>query len=391
MPKLATKEYCTGCTACASACPKACITMTADKHGFLFPVIDDSLCVDCRLCEHVCPIVIPVKVSENTPQAYAAYSIDEETRLSSSSGGIFSEIANSVLSNNGAVFGAAYDEQFMVVHVCVECMEDLAKLQGAKYAQSNLNGIIVQVKERLDNGQEVLFSGTPCQVGSLKAYLRKDYANLLTVDFVCHSVPSPSAWSEYVKYRAQMDNNGELPEAINLRSKQTGWSRYQYSNLFLYQNGDSYTEKSGESLYMKLFVDGYINRESCANCHFKGYHRVSDFTIGDFWGIWDIAPEMDDNKGTSIVLVHSSHGQKLLQSISNRINLKSVTLEEASRQNPALIKSFPSHERRQEILSMIGSGQFSRLEQAIGSSNVPMQKKYKQLLLRVFRKLGLWK
>lgn len=389
MPKLATKEYCTGCTACASACPKACITMTADEHGFLFPVIDDSLCVDCRLCEQVCPIVIPAKKSGNTPQAYAAYSIDEQTRLSSSSGGIFSEIAKSVLSHDGAVFGAAYDDQFTVVHICVECTEDLAKLRGAKYAQSNLNGIFVQVKERLDKGQEVLFSGTPCQVGSLKAYLRKDYPNLLTVDFACHSVPSPMAWSEYVKYRAQKDNNGKIPEAINLRSKQAGWSRYQYSNLFMYQNGDSYAEKNGESLYMKLFVDGYINRESCANCHFKGYHRASDFTIGDFWGIWDIAPEMDDNKGTSVVLVHSSHGQELLQSISNRLKLKPVTLEEASRQNSALIKAFPSHERRQEILSIIGNGQFSELAQTIGLSTVPMENKYKQLIRRILRKVGL--
>lgn len=306
MPTLAPKEYCTGCTACTSVCPKGCITMSADENGFLFPVIDPDKCVACGLCEKSCSIINQPKTAETEPKAYAAYSKDENMRLESSSGGVFTEIAKAVLARKGVVFGAAYDEKFEVLHICVDNEADLTRLRGAKYAQSDLHSIFCQVKARLDEGQDVLFSGTPCQVSGLKAFLRKDYANLLTVDFVCHSVPSPMAWREYVKYRAYKDNDGNLPTAINLRSKQTGWTNYQYSNLFTYADGHSYVSRSSESLYMRLFVGGYINRESCANCQFKGYNRVSDLTIGDFWGIWDVAPEMDDNKGTSVVLVQTS-------------------------------------------------------------------------------------
>lgn len=359
MPKLAAKEYCTGCTACASVCPKGCITMAADENGFLCPVVDESRCVACGLCEKVCPIVTPIKATENTPKAYAAYSKDEAVRMCSSSGGIFTEIAKAVLAEDGVVFGAAYNERFEVVHIPVETGADLALLRGAKYAQSSLSGIFPKVKAALDAGRQVLFSGTPCQVGGLKAYLRKDYPNLLTVDFVCHSVPSPMAWQAYVHHRAQQDNGGKLPQSIHLRSKATGWSRYRYSNRFEYSGGKAHTATSGDSLYMKLFVGGYINRESCANCRFKGYARVSDFTLGDFWGVWDIAPEMDDNKGTSVLLVHSPKATQLLESISNILMLKEVSLEEASAQNPAMIQCSQPKERRAEAFSLIRNGQIA--------------------------------
>jgi coenzyme F420-reducing hydrogenase beta subunit len=336
--------------------------MTADENGFPCPVVDAEKCIACGLCEKICPIISKPKMPECAPQAYAAYSRDTSIRLGSSSGGIFTELAKAVLEHRGAVFGAAYNEQFEVVHICAESEADLAKLRGAKYAQSDLRGIFTEVKDRLDQGQKVLFSGTPCQVGGLKAFLRKDYANLTTVDFVCHSVPSPMAWRKYMKYRAERDNNGKMPATINLRAKQTGWTNYQYSNLFTYADGHTHTARSGESLYIKLFVGGYINRESCANCQFKGYTRVSDLTIGDFWGIWDIAPEMDDNKGTSVVLVQSQRGRKLLERISDQLVLKPVTLEEASRQNQAMLNPSQPNARRAEALAKIRNGEIGDCE-----------------------------
>ena len=171
MPKLTTKEYCTGCTACASACPKGCIAMVEDDYGFLHPVIDAERCVDCGLCEKTCPIVTPLKTAENEPKAYAAYSNDETMRLQSSSGGVFTEIAKAILAADGVVFGAAYNDQFEVVHICVDSEADLAKLRGAKYAQSNLHGLFTDVKERLDAGQQVLFSGTSRSTTALAAIL----------------------------------------------------------------------------------------------------------------------------------------------------------------------------------------------------------------------------
>ena len=362
MPTLAEKKYCTGCTACASACPKGCITMAADENGFLCPVIDLNRCVECGLCQKACPVVNPLHLPEDMPKAYAAYSKDETVRMQSSSGGIFTEVAKAILNNGGVVYGAAYNARFEVVHTCVDSESELAKLRGAKYAQSDLRGIFAEVKAILDNGQHVLFSGTPCQVGGLKAYLHKDYVNLVTVDFVCHSIPSPMAWREYVKYRAQQDNSGNLPQSIDLRAKTTGWSRYQYSNLFRYADGTEHAAKSGQSLYMKLFVGDYINRESCANCQFKGYHRASDLTIGDFWGIWDVDPEMDDNKGTSVVLVQSDRGAELLQKLADRLVIRSVSLEEASRQNQAMLKVSAPATQRQDALALIKEGRIAECE-----------------------------
>lgn len=380
MPALASKEYCTGCTACASTCPKGCIAMVADENGFLFPVVDAQKCVACSLCERSCPVISSLRTLKTQPSAYAAYSNDETVRQNSSSGGIFTEIAKVVLQRSGAVFGAAYNRQFEVVHICAENEEDLAKLRGAKYAQSDLNGVFIRAKQKLDAGQEVLFSGTPCQVAGLKAFLRKDYENLLTVDFVCHSVPSPMVWHEYVTYRARQDNGGELPESINLRSKATGWSRYQYSNLFEYANSPDHIATSGESLYMKLFVDGYINRESCETCRFKGYSRISDLTIGDFWGIWDIAPEMDDNKGTSVVFVQSQRGKEIFALIKKCCIVRTVSLEEASVQNQSILKCSPSNVHRAEVLQLTQSGDFERCKELFATPKVSLGKK-------IFRKL----
>ena len=306
--------------------------------------------------------------------------------MESSSGGVFTELAKAVLKENGAVFGAAYDDKFEVAHICVECESDLAKIRGAKYAQSSLANVFPEVKTRLNQGQNVLFSGTPCQVGGLKAYLRKDYGNLLTVDFVCHSVPSPMAWKEYVKYRAQKDNGGSLPEKINLRSKITGWSRYQYSNVFTYANGKEYAARSGESLYMKLFVGGYINRKSCETCRFKGYSRVSDLTIGDFWGIWDIAPEMDDDKGTSVVLVQSQQGRQIIERLEDRLSLKRVTLEDASWQTGAMLKPMHSNARRTEALQMIRNGSMVDFESWFAERKLTMRQRAGRVIKRILRR-----
>ena len=387
MPTLATKEYCTGCTACFSACPKGCIAMTADDNGFLHPMIDEEKCVRCGLCEKSCPILNPLIIAGNEPDAYAAYSKDEPMRLDSSSGGVFTEIARVVLWRCGAVFGVAYNEHFDVVHICVENEDDLAKLRGAKYAQSDLRGIFAQIKQKLEAGQPVLFSGTPCQVGGLKAYLEKDYENLVAVDFVCHSVPSPMAWRAYVKYRVDQDNQGKLPGAINLRSKKTGWTNYQYSNEFRYADGHIHSSKSSDSLYMKLFVENYINRESCASCQFKGYNRVSDLTIGDFWGIWEVCPEMDDNKGTSAILVQSQRGAEMLQSIADYLVLKPVTLEEISRQNSAMLKSSTAHAKRNEALALIRAGEIQECERWFVPAKVSTMQRIQRLAIRIVRKL----
>ena len=385
--KLAEVNQCTGCSACASICPNRCIHMEPDAEGFLRPTVENNLCVDCSLCEKVCPVMNVLQLHDDPPVAYAAYTKDETIRLESSSGGIFSELARAVLTQSGVVFGAAYNEQFDVVHICVEDEKKLFSLRSAKYVQSDLNNTFTEVKSRLDKGQQVLFSGTPCQVAGLKFFLQKEYPNLITVDFICHGVPSPMVWKEYVKYRAQQDNNGRLPFSINMRSKETGWSRYRYSNLFRYPNGTSYTARSDESLFMKLFVGNFISRESCSVCSFKGYNRYSDLTIGDFWGIWDISPEMDDDMGTSVVLCQSARGTNLLASISDQIVTKRVTLDEVSRHNNSMLTSSPPDPRRKEAIDTIIAGNIPKCENWFRPSKHAFLCKF-LLLVNKLRKKG---
>ena len=381
MPALATNEHCTGCTACASVCPKGCITMTADENGFLYPTVDTEKCVSCGLCEKSCPIVNPPRQASHEPLTYAAYSKDEPMRLDSSSGGVFTELARTVLCSGGVVYGAAYNERFEVMHICAEDESGLAGLRGAKYAQSNLCGIFAQIRQRLDDGITVLFSGTPCQVAGLKQFLHREYPNLIVVDFVCHGVPSPMTWNRYLQYRADRDNRGALPTVVNLRSKETGWSRYRYSNVFEYGSGNRNVASSHESLYMKLFVGDYINRRSCADCRFKGYTRCSDLTIGDFWGIWDTRPGMDDNKGTSVVLIQSQKGAVLFDRIKNHCVTQPVSLEETSTQNPSMLKSSPSNADRESVLKLVREGDFEQCQKLFQSSQTSLPKK----LLRKFK------
>jgi coenzyme F420-reducing hydrogenase beta subunit len=325
--------------------------MVSDADGFCCPTVDSAECVGCGLCEQVCPVLADLKPTHE-PNAWAAYSKDTDMRLSSSSGGVFTELARVVLAQGGAVCGAVYGEGFRVIHAFAENEQDLAPIRGAKYAQSDLGGIFPKIKARLDRGQQVLFSGTPCQVGGLLAFLRKPYENLTTVDFVCHGVPSPMVWDAFVK------SLGDVA-SINLRAKDTGWSRYRYCHRMEAADGTRLIPNS-ESLYMKLFVQDYVNRTSCADCRFKGHARRSDLTIGDFWGIWEIAPEMDDDRGTSLVLVQSPRGEALWTRIRERLVVKPVSLEEACAQNPSIYRASPAAAGRAEVLAQIRAGGLDR-------------------------------
>ena len=384
-PHLADKKACTGCTACAGTCPVRAISMEPDAYGFAYPAIDAAACIHCGACERTCPVLNPSPKSEKLPLAYAAYSLDEPVRMRSSSGGVFTELAKTVFAKGGVVYGAAYDENFRVVHRAAGNLAELDALRGAKYAQSRLGECFSEIKTRLDRGQAVLFSGTPCQVGGLKAFLKPDDENLLCVDFVCHGVPSPMAWERYVEYRAKADRSGELPVEINLRDKSSGWSRYRYSNAFRYADGSEHLERSTQSAYMKLFTGDYLSRSSCENCCFKGYSRQSDITLGDFWGIWDVAPEMDDDRGTSVILLQSEKGRQAWDQIKDKLRIKEVRLEQASQSNPSMISTSKAKESREKALEAIREEGF---EKAIPLLSSPRSKWRRAAgkLIRVIRK-----
>ena len=386
MPELANRLECTGCTSCASICPNQCIHMVEDIEGFQYPVIDSNKCVECSLCVKSCPICTPLHVPEQENIAYAAYTKSETLRMESSSGGIFSEIAHAILNQGGIVVGAVYSNRFEVHHVCIETVDELYKLRGAKYAQSSLHGVFFKVKEYLQQKRKVLFTGTPCQIVGLKSFLKSYDELLFCVDFVCHGVPSPKVWKAYVKHRSLLDNHGKLPININMRSKETGWSFYKYSNVFYYSN-KKWSILSEENLFMRLFVEDYINRLSCSNCRMKGYDRVSDITLGDFWGIWNVEPDMDDNKGTSLMIVHSCNARKMLEYLSDKIVLKQVTLEQASKQNQSMLKSSPLPKNRERVVKACLKEKFEEIERYLLIRQIIDNNMRKNIIKRIYNRI----
>lgn len=376
------KQQCTGCTSCASICPKQCITMVKGSEGFNYPQIDSSKCIECQLCEQVCPVIYSNQLHDDM-KSYAVINKNDEVRNKSTSGGFFSVIAEYVLDKDGYVVGAGYDNHYVVKHMIVNSKDELNKLREAKYSQSELNDCFVKIKELLDNNLWVLFSGTPCQVGGLKAFLRKDYERLITVDLVCHGVPSPLVWKKYVEYRSHCDNDDQLPQYIHLRSKISGWSRYNYSVVFDYDD-KQYQKLNSQDSFMKAFVGNMCLRSSCYDCHFKGLNRVSDFTLGDYWGIWDQIPDMDDNKGTSLVFIHSIKGKEIFNGVKDQCIYQEVDSQISVEQNPSMLVSSSRNGARDRFIEDINKFDF---EEIIKKYNLVHKEMKVSLLRRIIRKI----
>lgn len=351
---------CTGCQACANVCFKKCITMKNTHEGFLFPKISQTSCISCKRCEQVCPIIDTPKLSVHTI-SYAMKNKNLNEKTQSTSGGIFTLLAEHVLEKRGVVFGASYDSDFSVRHIGISDKEHLSLLQGAKYAQSKIGECFTEIKRKLKAGQSVLFSGTPCQCAGLKSFLGKEYDNLITVDIICHGIPSPKVWQAYIDYRSQKENHGVRPQKINMRSKVSGWSRYGYSTEFDYGNGNVTRIHNSQDLFMQVFIGNICLRNSCSNCKAKGVERCTDFTLGDYWGIWNQHPEFDDNKGTSVVFVHSQKGQAILEQLRDKIDCLEVNSKDAYRENMSLVNSSKPHPGRKEFLTQVTAENFDEL------------------------------
>lgn len=351
-------ELCTGCTTCASTCPKQCIQMIADDEGFLRPAVDEMKCVKCGACQRACPILHPV-ACDNKTVAYAAIHKDESIRMESTSGGVFSLLCQWIFDRGGFVFGAAYANDFSVEHRCVRSMDELTILRTAKYAQSRIGNSFQDVKQYLNDGKWVLFSGTPCQVGGLRAFLGKEYERLVLVDLVCHGVPSPAVWSQYIDYRSKMDALGTAPTTINLRSKETGWPGYSVN--FGYESGAHYSVKRSKDPFMRCFVGNLCLRPSCYDCQFKGISRASDFTLGDYWGVWSQLPDYNDGKGTSIVLIHSEKGRKIWPELGRQMRLQQVDAAHCMDENESALVSAVLPENRADFMARYANADFENL------------------------------
>ena len=349
---LASLDKCSGCAACAAVCPQNCISMIPDHEGFRYPKVDTQKCVECRLCQRSCPILTKVEVFSGTT-ALAAKNNDTQVRQDSSSGGVFTALAEAILKQGGAVCAARYDADHSIVHSIAENQEALSAFRGAKYAQSRAEHCFKPIQAMLQQGKPVLFVGTPCQCAGLKAFLKEDYKQLLTVDMVCHGVPSPMVWQKYLQERSEMDANGVAVDAVNLRSKESGWSHYGYSVKIAYKNGSLYCVPQGEDPFMQGFVRNLYLRPSCADCAFKGLQRCSDLTLGDFWGIWDLMPEFDDDRGVSLLLFHTEKGRKMWEEVCGGFDVCNVQLHDTVKQNPSVLISSAPHPLRQAFFESI--------------------------------------
>lgn len=312
------KHNCCGCNACAQRCPKQCISMKADIEGFLYPEVDKDYCIDCGLCEKVCP-EINGQIEKQPIEVIGAKLKDKNIVYNSSSGGIFTYLANKILDEKGVVFGVRFDNEWNVIHDYTETKEGLAPFCKSKYVQSYIGNSFKIAESFLKDGRKVLFTGTPCQIKALKLFLRKDYKELLTVDVACHGVPSPKVWKIYIddfckRHSISKDNIVK----IDFRDKSKNWQNYSFTIDYI-KDKEKYVETCyhWDNIYMKAFLSNLSLRKSCEKCNAKMGKSGSDLTIADFWGVGEIKPDFYEDTGVSLVLVNSNKGLDYM-------NLKSI-------------------------------------------------------------------
>lgn len=346
MAKINNMQNCTGCGACFNICPHSAIQMIEDERGFLKPFIDDTKCVKCGLCEKTCPVLhYESKIFEKT-KVFAFINNDEKTRLKSASGSVFPAFAKYVLENNGVVFGVIYDDEMKVCHSMATTWQDIESMQSSKYVQSDTKDTYKKAKQELESGKFVLFTGTPCQIAGLKSYLKKDYDNLLTIDLICHGVPSRKVFKKYNKEFMKAKNDSGKILNINMRSKIKGW---QSSLTTTITTTTTYHTPNTKEYFMQIFLSNLSINDSCLDCKFNKLPRVADITMGDFWGVEDFDITLDDKKGTSIVLLNSAKGEKYFDLIKEYAFIKEVPIEVAIRKNHNIYSSSKGHPKREEF------------------------------------------
>ena len=374
MIKIQEKRDCCGCAACVQRCPKSCISLKEDEEGFLYPSVDEGVCINCGLCEKVCPIInraekLPVK------EVLAVKNRDEAERMASSSGGVFIALAKKTIEKGGVVFGAVFDDNWEVRHTYAETLDGVRPMMGSKYVQSRIENSYREAETFLKQGREVLFTGSPCQLAGLRSYLRKDYPNLLTVDFLCHGVPSPGVWRRYLKEalpdaarRAAAGKNTVLSSSlksapvitgIEFRDKTLhGWKKFS----FVVRGSASKADKNSVLLsdifsqnpYMRGFLSDVYLRPSCYRCKCKNGVSHSDLTIGDFWGAPKAMPDFDDDKGIGLVLVNTDKGKAVFDELD--MDVRTTTVSAAMVANGGFNEFVPQHYNRNAFYKDLGKG-----------------------------------
>lgn len=341
MINITNKVDCCGCNACGDICGKHAISFVTDNEGFWYPQVDENLCVDCGLCDKVCPIQHPASHVERyaEPTVFAAYTKDEAIRLDSTSGGIHSMLALKMYEKNAYIGGAVYNPDHTVSQIVDNNPARLPEIRSSKYLQSNAEGVYKEIRSLLVNGENVLFCGCPCQIHALYNFLGKEYENLVTCDFICRGVNSPKV---FLKYMEMLERKfGSRATEIKFKNKKWGW--HNFSLRVNFENGKEYCkDRWHDMFFVGYLLAGNFTRPSCYECHFKGFPQKADITLADFWGIEKVDPSMDQDKGTSLVMVNSDKGMDLFNSIKDRIEWRQFTMADAREGNPAMEGSLHS-------------------------------------------------
>jgi len=339
------QELCNGCGACVNICPEQCICLE-EKHNITV-TIDKDKCINCELCHDVCPIN-----SKIYPKAYAAYALDSEIVMQSSSGGMFSILANYILEHGGVVFGAAFDDNYEVHHIGIDNKAELDKLRRSKYVKSRIENTFSETEINLKTGRKVLFSGTGCQIEGLLAYLDQksvDTTLLYTQDIICHGTVMPEVWRKYLDEKRN-EYESEI-RSISFRSKKISWFNFGINIQF--ENGREYFCDKNKDIYMKLFLENYSLNECCYNCSCRGIRRKSDITLADFWSVYRNEPTAFNPDGTSVVLVNSNKGRMLFDLIKDKIFYKDVSVNDISRSEVMLVTTVKKPNTRTRFLDML--------------------------------------
>ena len=372
---LLNKHYkCTGCRMCAQICPVKAIDMKENEEGFFEPIINKEKCIKCSLCFKRCPQLNDVKIEKkiNISKAFAVKNKNLEEQKKSSSGGIFSVLARYVLKNNGVVYGAAFNENFKLEHIRIDKQESLYKLMGSKYLQSNTQNTFELVKKDLNDGVNVLYVGTPCQIAGLRSYLGKDYEDLLLVDLVCHGVPSQKLFDKYLTWLKKKNNSSIIEYEFRSKEKNS-WGL----NLKVkFESGKERYIPANLDPYYKTFLNGSTYRECCYNCKYAKIERVGDITIADYWGIEKEHPDFYDKNGVSAVIINTNAGFKAFENIKDEVEYRDTEIEKIIAKNKNLKEPTTRNNIRTEAYKNIDIKKFKKYSK----QNLKFRKNIKDII-----------